>query len=289
MLLKELYAQPRPCRSIEFFPPKTPESTAKFIENLPAFKALNPAFVSLTMGAGGSGLADATVDLVIRLHKEFGFEAMCHFTCIGKSRAEVRALLARLKEGEVHNVIALRGDPPKGETTWKPHPEGFKYSVELVREIGSLPGFSVAVAGFPETHPEAASPEADLKYLKAKVDAGADAVISQFFFDNDDFFRYRDRVRAAGITVPVVAGLLSIRTVGWVHKFAPMCGAKVPAALEAELAKYVADDEGCRKMGIAYATKQAQGLLAGGVTAFHVYALNDPVPATAIWKNLGWS
>jgi methylenetetrahydrofolate reductase (NADPH) len=194
-----------------------------------------------------------------------------------------------LRAGGIDKIIALRGDPPKGETEWKPHPEGFKYSVDLVREAKAAGGFSVAVAGFPEVHIEAASPEADLAYLKQKVDAGADAVITQLFFDNDDFLRYVDRARAAGITVPIVPGILPIRTVAWVRRFLvpTLCKARIPAPLEAELVKYENDDEGCRKMGTEYAIKQCLGLLRAGVSRFHICSLNDPVPVTAIFKALG--
>ena len=288
MHLKDLYASRPVTASLEFFPPRTPETLAKFVANLPAFKALHPPFCSLTMGAGGSGTAEVTVALVIRLRKEFGLEAMCHFTCIGKSRNEVARLLDALEGGGVENIIALRGDAPKGETEWRPHPEGFKYSIELVREAKARGGFSVAVAGFPETHPEASSPDADLDYLKQKVEAGADAVITQFFFDNADFLKFRDRAVAAGIRVPIVAGILPIRTAGWVRKFAPLCKARVPVDLEAKLALVEKDDEACRAMGIEYATAQCRGLVAAGVKAFHFYSLNDPVPVTAIFRSLGF-
>lgn len=289
MLLRDLYARPGHTHSIEFSPPRTPEALARFESNLPAFKALNPSFCSLTMGAGGGGLADATVGLVVRLRKEFGFEAMCHFTCIGKSREEVRKLFADLAAGDVHNLIALRGDPPKGETEWRPHPQGFKYAFELVQEAKAAGGFSVAVAGFPEVHLEASSAEADLDYLKKKVDAGADAVVTQIFFDNGLFLRYVDRARAAGIRVPIVPGILPIRTVAWVRRFLvpPLSRVAVPAALEAELVKYEKDDEGCRKMGVEYAIGQCRGLLAAGVPGIHFYCLNDPGPVTAVWKALG--
>ena len=287
MTLKELYGSRKPTLSIEFFPPRTPETKAKFDANLPLFKALAPSFCSLTMGAGGN-LAGNTVDLVIRLQRELGVDAMCHFTCVGKSREEVRDILSRLRAGGIQNIIALRGDPPKGETEWKPHPEGFKYSVELVREAKAFGGISIAVAGFPETHPEAESPEADLNYLKAKIDAGAEAVISQFFFDNDDFLRFVDRARKAGITVPLVAGILPIRTVAWVRKFAPLCRARIPADLEKKLEAVGTDDAACQAMGIERATAQCRGLLAAGVPGFHFYALNDPVPVTQVFKNLGF-
>jgi len=289
MLLRDLFASREHSYSIEFSPPRTPEALERFLGNLPAFKALHPTFCSLTMGAGGAGLADATVGLVVRMRKEFGLEAVCHFTCIGKSRGEVRKLFADLQAGDVHNLIALRGDPPKGETAWTPHPEGFRFSEELVREAKAYGGFSVAVAGFPEVHLEAASPEADIDYLKKKVDAGADAVITQLFFDNDLFFRYMDRARAAGITVPVIPGVLPIRTVAWARRFLvpPLCRVAIPPALEAELVKYEKDDEGCRKMGTEYAINQCRGLRAAGVPRLHVCCLNDPVPVTAIFKALG--
>jgi methylenetetrahydrofolate reductase (NADPH) len=288
MTLKELYGARGPVVSIEFFPPRTPETTAKFEANLPVFKALHPAFCSLTMGAGGN-LAGNTVDLVIRIKREFGLEAMCHFTCVGKSRDEVRTILGALRAGGIENIIALRGDPPKGETQWKPHPEGFKYSVELVKEARTFGGISIAVAGFPETHPEAKSPEEDMAYLKAKVDAGADAVISQFFFRNEDFLRFTDRARAAGIRVPIVAGILPIRTVAWVRRFAPICKASVPADLEAKLVAVGADDAACQAMGIEYASAQVRGLQAAGVTAYHFYCLNDPVPVTQVFRNVGFA
>ncbi len=289
MMLKDIYAGRKLTCSIEFSPPRTPPAMEKFLAALPAFKALKPAFCSLTMGAGGAGLADATVGLVRRLRQEFAFETLCHFTCIGKSREEVRRLFAELQSGDVHNLIALRGDPPKGETEWRPHPEGFKYSVDLVREAKAFGGFSVAVAGFPEVHPEASSAGADLRYLKEKVDAGADAVITQLFFDNEDFLRFADRARAAGITVPIIPGVLPIRTVAWVRRFIvpTLCKARIPAALEAELVKYEHDDEGCRKMGTAWAMQQVRGLLAAGVPGIHLCCLNDPGPAGEIFGTLG--
>jgi len=288
MTLKELYGSRKPVLSIEFSPPRTPEAAAKFEANLPKFKALSPTFCSLTMGAGGS-LAGNTVELVIRLKREFGFEAMCHFTCVGKSRDEVRSILSTLRAGGIENIIALRGDAPKGETEWRPHPGGFRYSVELVREAKDFGGISVAVAGFPETHPEAVSPEADLEYLKAKVDAGAEAVITQLFFDNDDYLRFVDRARKAGINVPIVAGILPIRSVAWVRKFVPGIKARIPADLETSLQRVGADDAACQAMGVEYATRQCRGLLAAGVPGFHFYALNDPVPVTQVFRNLGFA
>ncbi len=286
MKLKDLYASRKLTLSIEFFPPRTPETIAKFFNNIPAFKSLKPAFCSVTMGAGG-GLSDKTVDLVKQLKRDYGIETMCHFTCVGKSRDEVRSILEELKVGGIENIIALRGDPPKGETEWRPHPDGFKYSVELIKEAQGYGWFSIAVAGFPEIHPEAVSPEADLDYLKAKLDAGADVVITQLFFDNDDYFRFVERAQTAGMTAPIVPGILPIKSVAWVRKFLPMIKAKIPPALEAALVRCEGNDEATIEMGIEYATRQCRGLLEYGVPGMHFYSLNEPRAVTAIFRSLG--
>lgn len=286
MTFKELYASGRPC-SIEFFPPRTPETMQKLLGHLPAFQALKPSFCSLTMGAGGSATADATLSLIGKLSAQHGLDMVCHFTCVGKSRDEIRTILGMLRSAGIDKVIALRGDPPKGQSAWTPHPQGFHHSVELVREVKAVGGFSVAVAGFPETHPEAASPQADLDYLKAKVDAGADVVITQLFFDNDDYFRFVDRARKAGVTVPIVPGILPIRTVGWVRKFVPMCGAKIPPAMEARLQQVEGDDAGAAAFGIEWALAQTKGLKAGGAPGFHFCALNDPAAVVTIFREAG--
>ncbi|MEK7765517.1 MAG: methylenetetrahydrofolate reductase, partial [bacterium] len=216
-----------------------------------------------------------------------GLEAMCHFTCVGKSRDEVRAILGELQAGGVENIIALRGDPPKGEAAWRPHPDGLRYSIELVREAKAHGGFSIAVAGFPETHPEAASPEADIAYLKEKVDAGADAVVTQFFFDNADFLRFRDRAVAAGVRVPIVPGILPVKSAAWVRKFAPLCKAKVPAELEAALTRLAGDEAGTIRFGVEFAAHQLRGLLAAGIPGYPVYSLNDPRPLEALLEAVG--
>ncbi len=285
MKLRDIYAQPGLTVSVEFFPPKTPKGDADLFHEVEALKALNPAFCSVTYGAGGS-TNEKTLDIVTRLHRDVGLEVMCHLTVVSQSKAAVRAVLDALKANGIENIIALRGDPPSGETDWTPHPEGFLYSAELVKEAAAYDWFSIAVAGFPEVHPRAESRESDLRYLKKKVDAGADAVITQLFFDNDDYYRYVEDVRRLGVTVPIVPGVLPIQSTAQTRRFTALCGSRIPPRLEAMLLKVENDNEAAVQLGIDYATEQCEGLLRFGVPGVHFYSLNKSRSVMAISKNL---
>lgn len=285
MRLRELYSRPEKTFSVEFFPPKTEKGEESLFEEIAALKKLNLSFCSVTYGAGGS-TRGKTVELVDRIHRECRMEVMCHLTVVGQSKDEVRAVLTGLKEKGIENLIALGGDPPQGVVDWVPHPDGFSHSVELVREAGSYRWFSIAVAGFPEVHPRAQSREADLIYLKEKVDAGADVVITQLFFDNEDFYRYVDDLQKMGVRAPIVPGILPVLSAPQVRRFTSVCGAKIPPRLERLLAKVEEDDEGAARLGIDYATEQCQGLLSFGVPGIHFYSLNKSRSVSAIFKNL---
>jgi methylenetetrahydrofolate reductase (NADPH) len=247
-------------------------------------RGLNLAFV--TYGAGGS-TREKTVDLVETIHNGCGLEVMCHLTVVGQSKAEARAILARLKEKGIENIIALGGDPPQGMADWRPHPDGFHHAVDLVREARGIGAFSIAVAGFPEVHPRADSRESDLQFLKEKVDAGAVAVITQLFFDNDDYYRFVDDLRKLGLTVPIVPGVLPILSVSQIRRFTTLCCAKIPAKLERELAKVENDDDAAVEMGIDYASHQCEALIKYGAPGLHFYSLNKSYSLSAICKNLG--
>ena len=285
MKLRDIYARPGLTFSIEFFPPKTEKGEENLFKEIAVVKALRPAFCSVTYGAGGS-TREKTVELVDRIHRECDLEVMGHLTVVGQSKDEVRSVLARLKDLGIENIIALGGDPPQGVSDWTPHPDGFHHSVELVREAVTHQWFSIAVAGFPEVHPRAESREADLRYLKEKVDAGADVVITQLFFDNEDFYRYVEDARRIGVRVPIVPGLLPILSVPQVRRFTSLCGARIPPRLEGLLARVEQDDEGAARLGIDYATEQCRGLLAFGVPGIHFYSLNKSRSVKAIFENL---
>jgi methylenetetrahydrofolate reductase (NADPH) len=284
--LRDIYAKSGLTVSVEFFPPKTPKGDADLLHEIGIIKTLNPAFCSVTYGAGGS-TRHKTVDMVTMLHDEVGLEAMCHLTVVSQSKDEVRAVLDRLQANGIENIIALRGDPPGGEAEWTPHADGFLYSRELVEAAAGYNNwFSVAVAGFPEVHPRAESREADLRYLKEKVDAGADAVITQLFFDNDDYYRYVEDVRRLGVTVPIVPGVLPIQSTAQTRRFTAMCGSKIPPRLETLLVKVETDPASALQLGIDYATEQCEGLLRFGVPGIHFYSLNKSHSVMAISRNL---
>ncbi|HEX2931162.1 MAG TPA: methylenetetrahydrofolate reductase [NAD(P)H] [Candidatus Binatia bacterium] len=286
MKLADLYARPGLTLSVEFFPPKTDKGEENLFNEIEIIKRLNPGFCSVTYGAGGS-TREKTVDLVETIHDGCGLEVMCHLTVVGQSKGDARAILQRLKEKGIENLLALGGDPPQGMADWRPHPDGFHYAAELVHEAMTLGGLSVAVAGFPEVHPRAVSREADLKFVKAKVDAGAVAIITQLFFDNEDYYRFVEDLRRLGVKVPIVPGVLPILSAAQVRRFTALCCAKIPAALEEKLVKVEKDDDAAVEIGIEYASRQCEGLIKFGAPGLHFYSLNKSYSVQAICKNLG--
>ncbi len=289
MKLRDIYAQPGKTFSIEFYPPKNQAGVDRLFEEIEEVKRLNPAFCSVTYGAGGS-TQDTTLEIVRRIRHETELEVMCHLTVVNQPKSNVRGVLEFLREQNIENMIALAGDPPLGEQEldWTPHPDGFHHSRELVEEaVAFEPGwFSIAVAGFPEVHPRATSRESDLRYLKQKVDAGADAVVTQLFFDNEDYFRYVDDLRALGVEVPIVPGMMCFQSAPQCRRMSARCQSKIPAALDARLARVEDDDGAAAQLGIDYVTEQCEALLEFGVPGFHFYSLNRAHPVNEIYENL---
>jgi methylenetetrahydrofolate reductase (NADPH) len=287
--LKDIYAQPGKTFSVEFYPPKDEAGVERLFSEIEKLKDLAPAFCSVTYGAGGS-TQGTTLEVVRRIRHEAQLEVMCHLTVVNQPKQNVHDVLDFLRENDIENVIALAGDPPKGqrETDWAPHPEGYHHSRELVEDaLVRQPGwFSVAVAGFPEVHPRAVDRESDLRYLKEKVDAGADVVLTQLFYDNDDYYRFVEDVRALGVQVPIVPGMMLIQSSAQCRRIASMCGSKIPAGLEARLAKVEDNSDAALQLGIDYTTEQCQGLLDFGVPGFHFYSLNKARGVSAVFENL---
>lgn len=268
-----------PCFSFEFFPPKTDEGTANLLKTLEELAPLEPGFVSVTYGAGGS-TRDRTIELVTRIKQSTGIEAMAHLTCVGHSQEELREILQKLKAAKVDNVLPLRGDPPQGQKEFVPAPEGFRYASELVNFIREEDfNFCLGGACYPEGHPETASRDDDLRHLKAKVDAGLDFLITQLFFDNAFYFDFVERARRAGINVPIVPGIMPITNYEQVQRFTRMCGATVPMRLGLQLERVKDQPESLVQLGVAHATVQCMELLARGVPGIHFYTLNKS-PAT---------
>ena len=286
MKIADLYARPGLTVSVEFFAPKTDKGDESLFNEIEIIKQVNPGFYSVTYGAGGS-TRDKTVDLVGRIRRQCGLEVMGHLTVVGQSKAEARSVLEAFRQRGIENILALGGDPPQGATDWRPHPDGFHYAAELVREAVARGGFCIGVAGFPEVHPRAVSRAADLGYLKEKVEAGADFIITQLFFDNDDYYRYVQDVRRLGVKVPIVPGVLPILSAPQVRRFTALCQAKIPLQLDAILAKVEQDDSAAVEAGIEYATRQCEALIKFGVPGLHFYSLNKSYSLRAICKNLG--
>jgi methylenetetrahydrofolate reductase (NADPH) len=278
MRIDRILAEKRPVFSFEFFPPKTDEGMANLRKTLDELRQDKPDFVSVTYGALGT-TRERTVEITRFIKQDLGIEAMAHLTCVGASKEELRAVLDQIRDAGIENVLALRGDPPEGETEWKPHPGGLKYSTELARLISEHYDFAIGGAAFPEVHPESPDLAHDLRFLKQKLESGVSFLITQLFFDNDLYFDFVEQARAAGIDVPIVPGIMPITNFAQIKRITSLCGATIPPQLEAELAARAEDPEAVAELGVAYATLQCADLLARGAPGIHFYTLNKS-PAT---------
>jgi methylenetetrahydrofolate reductase (NADPH) len=277
-----------PVFSFEFFPPKTDEGVRTLFETVEALRPLGPAFVSVTYGAGGSTRA-RTVELVKRLKRETEIEAMAHVTCVGASRDEIAATLDEFAEAGVQNVLALRGDPPKGQAGFTPHPDGFRHASELVAHIRSQPrrwSFCLGAGAYPEGHVETRDLARDVANLRAKVDAGVDFLVTQLFFDNAHYFRFVERARRAGIGVPILPGIMPVQSAEQVERMTRMCGATLPPVLGAAMDARREDQDSARELGLAFATLQCSDLLRRGAPGIHFYTLNRSPATRAILSAL---
>jgi methylenetetrahydrofolate reductase (NADPH) len=273
-----------PVFSFEFFPPKTEDGVRQLFETVEALRPLGPAFVSVTYGAGGS-TRERTLELVVRLKRELEVEPMAHVTCAGAARGEIARVLDEVEAAGIQNVLALRGDPPRGQSGFVPHPEGFRYASELVSFIrgeGARWRFCVGAAAYPEGHVETPDRERDLANLKVKVKAGADFLVTQLFFHNEHYFRFLERARAAGIAVPVLPGIMPFSAVDQVERFTAMCGASIPPALHAAMEVRRSDPDAAMQLGVAYASLQCADLLRRGAPGIHFYTLNRSPSTRAI-------
>jgi methylenetetrahydrofolate reductase (NADPH) len=296
MLIRERLAHKRPVFSFEFFPPRSPEGEAALLRSLERLAPLEPDFVSVTYGAGGSTRA-RTLELVERIRRDFGVEAMAHLTCVGATKDEIGEVVDRLGEAGVKNILALRGDPPKGETKFVAPSDGFAHSTELIAWIRDRGDFCIGAACYPEVHPEASNAETDMQHLREKVAAGADFLITQLFFDNAVFFDFEKSARTAGIDVPILAGIMPVTNVSQIQRFSQMCGATIPEPLAKRMHEVEGDPQEVFWTGVSYAAHQCRGLLrpAGGnpfarppvgVSGIHFYTLNKSPAARAIFEIL---
>jgi methylenetetrahydrofolate reductase (NADPH) len=278
MRIVDLLGAGKPVISFEFFPPKTDKGFGALYRTIEDLKQLDPGFVSVTMGAGGS-TRRKTVDLVSQIQREIGITAMAHLPCVGFSRADLTALLDRVQSEGVENVLALSGDPPQDDAAGEPPGDGFRYASELTAFLRTRWDFCIGGGCYPESHPTAPSAEIDLQNLLTKVRAGSDFLITQLFFDNGDFFDFVDRARAIGIGLPIVPGIMPIVSAANIRRIVSLCGARIPEELEAELSRVAHDDAATMDLGVRWAREQCRELLDRGVPGIHFYTLNRS-PAT---------
>jgi methylenetetrahydrofolate reductase (NADPH) len=268
--------------SFEFFPPKTEKGEAKLYETAAVFTELEPDWFSVTYGAGG-GTREKTIEIVDALQKRFDVPVMHHFTCVGHSKSDLKAVIEAMKQRNICNILALRGDAPEGEKEWKPAPDGLEYCyqlIELIRTYGDF--FSIGVAGFPEGHVDCPDKETDSKYLKIKIDSGGEFVITQLFFDNKDYFEYLERTKKVGVNVRILPGIIPITNYQTLLRFCGTCGATIPQRVHDIFKPLDGDAEATYKAGVDFVVEQCKGLLAGGAPGLHFYSLNRVEPTREI-------
>jgi methylenetetrahydrofolate reductase (NADPH) len=277
--------RPAPRISFEFFPPQSLDASFKLFEAVQALAPMGPEFVSVTYGAGGT-TRRLTHESVATLHRNYGLNVAAHLTCVDASKAETLEIAEGYHQAGVRQIVALRGDAPNGAVRFQPHVDGFASSVDLVAALAATGKFEIAVGAYPEPHPDAADPTADVRWLKRKVDAGATKAITQFFFDADAFFRFRDDCVAAGIHVPIIPGILPIQSWAGTKSFAARCGAQVPAKLDEAFATAARDGREAL-LALAQCTALCDRLMAGGVEDLHFYTLNRPQLTREVVRALG--
>jgi len=282
-----MFGRGAPVVSFEFFPPKTTDGVEVLYRTVEELRPCRPSFVSVTYGAGGS-TRDRTLDLVARIQRELGIVSMAHLTCVGSSKRDLRETLARLAGEGIENVLALRGDPPKGETEFRPSEGGFAHASELVRFIRDEGfDFCIGAACYPEGHVESADLETDLAHLVTKVRAGADFLVSQLFFDNEDYRAFVRRARSAGVDIPIVPGLMPVTNVSQTERFTKMCGARVPQELKRRLRIVANDPAAVVATGVQWTVDQGRALLRDGSPGLHFYTLNRSSATLAVHAALG--
>jgi methylenetetrahydrofolate reductase (NADPH) len=287
MLVKDILEKHKPSFSFEFFPPKTEESWERLFGSVAELVSLRPSYVSVTYGAGGS-TREHTHNLVVRIQKETELTVVSHLTCVGSSRDEIYNILRKYDENGIENILALRGDPPKSQSDFQQPDDGFAYAADLVYFIKkNFPNMCVGVAGFPEGHPQTQNRLKEIDYLKAKVDCGADYIVAQLFFDNRDFYDYCERCELAGISIPVIAGIMPITTKQGMIRMAELAaGARVPARLLRAVQR-AGDDEYVAKVGVHWATEQVRDLVDNKMRGVHFYTLNNSLETLKIYEALG--
>lgn len=296
MLVRDRLQHKRPVFSFEFFPPKTEQGELNLFRSLERLAPLRPDFVSVTYGAGGS-TRTRTLELVSRIKRDFHIEPVAHLTCVGSTKTELHEVLDRLEQAGIRNVLALRGDPPKGQSSFEAVDGGLRYATELVALIADRGGFCVGAACYPEVHTEAESAQRDLEHLKTKVDAGADYLVSQLFFDNRRYLDFEAKARAIGIDVPILAGIMPVTNVAQIERFTTMCGATIPDGLHRRLREVADDPQEVFWTGVSYSARQCERLLSPptpdpcaprpeGVAGIHFYTLNKSPATRAIFEIL---
>ncbi len=289
MLVKDIIDSKKISVSFEFFPPQSKESSEKLFNNITKLTPLKPSFVSVTYGAAGT-TRNLTHDLVLKIKKETDLEIISHLTCVGSTKDEIKKILTQYDQANIHNILALRGDPPKDGSPISTTKDGFEYAADLVTFIKKhFPHMGVGVAGFPEGHPGCPNRLKEIEYLKAKVDAGADYICTQLFFDNRDFYDFCERCKIAGIKVPIIAGIMPITSRSNIKRMADLAlGARFPAKLLKSLSRAENDDY-VRKVGIHWATQQVMDLIDNDVKGIHFYTLNQSKATKEIYETLGIS
>lgn len=285
-MLRQPLATSNPLFSVEFFPPKSDEAAQQLLETAKQIQTYNPDFVSITYGAGGS-TRNRTLDYANKLQEDYEYKVMPHLTCVGHSRGELKQIINEFKSLDIRQIMALRGDPPKNQTAFKPHPDGLSYAnqlVELIKEV--YPECKIGVAGYPEKHPEAPSLEADLDNLKKKVDAGANFITTQLFFDNTVYFDFVKKCRDIGITIPILPGLMTVTSHKQMIRFCKMCNTSIPDELNQQLNDANEDENAVQTIGIEWSYKQIRELLKEGAPGVHLYILNRASSAISLMDKL---